>query len=232
MNEKKILVIDDEQRIRDLISAYLTSEGFSVRTAPNGLAGGVARAEWDPDLILLDIMMPEMDGIEFMRATRQISDVPIIFLTAKLEEHDKVAGLETGADDYITKPFSLRELTARVRTVLRRVDKGKGDGETLTIGEVSIDREAYRVTVGGDEIGLTRMEFDLLAVLMSKPGRTFTRFQLLDSVQGVSFEGIERNIDGHIKNLRAKIETDPRNPVYVQTIYSVGYRFNPVEDRE
>lgn len=224
---KKILVIDDEQRIRDLIKAYLTTEGFEARVSPNGLDGAQAQAEWDPDLILLDIMMPEMDGYSFIRQLRARSDVPVILLTAKLEEQDKVIGLELGADDYITKPFSLRELTARIRTVLRRSDRVNPEGAKLTYGDVAIDREAYMVTVKGDEINLTRTEFDLLTALITQPGKTFSRLQLLDFIQGVAFEGIERNIDGHIKNLRSKLEPDPHNPRYIQTVYGVGYRFSP-----
>lgn len=224
---KKILVIDDEQRIRDLLSAYLTTEGFVVRTAANGKLGIAARDEWNPDLVLLDIMMPEVDGYAFMNDTRVKNDVPIILLTAKIEEQDKIIGLEFGADDYITKPFSLRELTARIRTVLRRSDRSKPEAAKIIHGDVILDREAYLVTVRGVEVSLTRTEFDLLTALMVEPGRTFSRLQLLDFVQGVAFEGIERNIDGHIKNLRSKIEPDPHNPSYIQTVYGVGYRFNP-----
>jgi len=224
---KKILVIDDEQRIRDLLSAYLSTDGFVVRTVANGKIGILARDEWNPDLILLDIMMPEVDGYAFMLDTRAKSDVPIILLTAKIEEQDKIVGLEYGADDYITKPFSLRELTARIRTVLRRSDRSKPEASKIIHGGVVVDREAYLVTVDGIEVGLTRTEFDLLTALMVEPGRAYSRLQLLDFVQGVAFEGIERNIDGHIKNLRSKIEPDPHNPTYIQTVYGVGYRFNP-----
>jgi two-component system, OmpR family, alkaline phosphatase synthesis response regulator PhoP len=229
---KCILVADDEERIRSLLQAYLTQEGFRVVTAANGKdALAMARRE-RPDLVILDIMMPEMDGYEFMRLHIKEHDTPIILLTARIEESDKVVGLELGADDYVTKPFSPRELTARVRTVLRRLGKNAPTTNILQVGDLSLDRDAYLVTVKGVPVSLTRSEFDLLSALMSAPGRTFTRLQLLDFVQGVAFEGIERSIDVHIKNLRAKIEQDPHNPNYVETVYGVGYRFKTSREAE
>jgi len=225
--QKTILVVDDEERIRALLQAYLTQEGFRVITAANGeLALPLVDLE-HPDLILLDIMMPEMDGYEFLRRYSKLHDGPVILLTARLDETDKIAGLELGADDYITKPFSLRELTARIRTVLRRMGKSAPTTNLLEAGDIVMDRDAYLVTVNEQPVSLTRSEFDLLAALISSRGRTLSRLQLLDFVQGVAFEGIERSIDGHIKNLRAKIEPDPRNPIYIETIYGVGYRLNP-----
>ncbi|HEY3312677.1 MAG TPA: response regulator transcription factor [Anaerolineales bacterium] len=223
---KTILVVDDEERIRALLQAYLTQEGFRVVTAANGALALPLVEKERPDLILLDIMMPEMDGYEFIRLYTKKHDAPVILLTARLEESDKVVGLELGADDYVTKPFSLRELTARIRTVLRRLGKSLPATSLLQAGDISMDRDAYLVTVRGRPVALTRSEFDLLAALINSPGRTLSRLQLLDFVQGVSFEGIERSIDGHIKNLRAKIEPDPRNPIYIETIYGVGYRLN------
>lgn len=224
---KCILVVDDEERIRSLLEAYLTQEGFRVVTAANGKEALSVATREHPDLIILDIMMPEMDGYEFIRLYSKEHIEPIILLTARLEESDKIVGLELGADDYITKPFSLRELTARVRTVLRRVGKSLPATNLLEAGDIVMDRDAYIVTVRGKPVSLTRSEFDLLAALVSSSGRTLSRLQLLDFVQGVAFEGIERSIDVHIKNLRAKIEADAHNPIYIETIYGVGYRFNP-----
>jgi two-component system alkaline phosphatase synthesis response regulator PhoP len=222
---KCILVVDDEERIRALLQAYLTQEGFRVVTAANGKSALVMARLERPDLIILDIMMPEMDGYEFMRQFTREQNTPIILVTARLEETDKVVGLELGADDYVTKPFSPRELTARVRTVLRRMGKSLPATSILQAGDIVMDRDAYLVTVRGKSVSLTRSEFDLLAALVSAPGRTLTRLNLLDYVQGIAFDGIERTIDGHIKNLRAKIEPDPHNPIYVETVYGVGYRF-------
>ncbi len=222
---KSILVVDDEERIRTLLQAYLTQEGFKVCTAANGKDALAVAAQEKPDLIILDVMMPEMDGYEFIRRFNNLQSTPIILLTAKVEEQDKVIGLELGADDYVTKPFSPRELTARVHTVLRRVGKSDPTAHILDSGGILLDRQSFTVKVAGDPVSLTRSEFDLLGALMSSPGKTFTRLQLLDFVQGVSFEGLERSIDIHIKNLRAKIEPDRRNPKYIETVYGVGYRF-------
>jgi len=223
---KCILVVDDEERIRTLLQAYLTQEGFRVVTAANGKEALLVVQREKPELTILDIMMPEMDGYEFMRLYCKEHNEPVILLTARLEENDKIVGLELGADDYMTKPFSLRELTARIRTVLRRVGKSLPPSNLLEAGDIVLDRDAYLVTIAGQPVSLTRSEFDLLAALASSPGRTLTRMQLLDFVQGVAFDGIERTIDGHIKNLRAKIEADSRNPIYIETVYGVGYRLN------
>ncbi|MCA9921841.1 MAG: response regulator transcription factor, partial [Anaerolineales bacterium] len=175
-------------------------------------------------LILLDIMMPEMDGHEFMRLHQREAETPIILLTAKVEEDDKIIGLEMGADDYITKPFSPRELIARVRALLRRTGKDAPIGQVLRVGELMLDQESFIVKVQEQRIDLTRSEFDLLAALMSMPGRAFSRLDLLDRVQGTVFDGYERTIDVHIKNLRGKIEENPRKPRYIETVYGVGYR--------
>jgi DNA-binding response OmpR family regulator len=223
---KTILVVDDEERIRTLLQAYLTQEGFRTLTAANGREALQVVSREKPELTILDIMMPEMDGYEFMRLYCKEHSEPVILLTARMEENDKIIGLELGADDYMTKPFSLRELTARIRTVLRRVGKSLPPTNLLEAGDIQLDRDAYLVTVAGRPVSLTRSEFDLLSALANSPGRTLTRMQLLDFVQGVAFDGIERTIDGHIKNLRAKIEPDPRNPIYIETVYGVGYRLN------
>ena len=219
-----ILIVDDEKRMVSLLQSYLEQEGYHVATANNGReALDVARRE-DPDLVVLDIMMPEMNGYEFIRAHRAIKDTPIIMLTAKVEDDDKVIGLELGADDYVTKPFKPRELIARVRNVLRRAGKNEPKGQTLKVLDVTLDRETREVTVGDRNIDLTPSEFDLLAALMTAPGKVFSRLDLLDVIQGVRYEGYERTIDTHVKNLRAKVEEDPRRPTHIETVYGIGYR--------
>jgi DNA-binding response OmpR family regulator len=222
---KTILVVDDKANVRTLVREYLTEQGFRVVAAENGQAALYVARQEKPDLILLDIMMPEMDGFEFIRAYRNESDRPIILLTAKLEESDKVIGLELGADDYITKPFGMRELVARIHTVLRRTGQIPHPSPRLQIGEIFLDRESHSVMVGELPVHLTPSEFDLLAFLMNAPGRVFTRLDLLEDLQGTSFEGVARTIDVHIRNLRAKIEADPSNPRYIETVFGIGYRF-------
>jgi DNA-binding response OmpR family regulator len=224
---KTVLVVDDKASVRKLVQEYLAEEGFHVVTAENGReALYVARHE-KPDLILLDIMMPEMGGYDFVRIFTRESDTPIILLTAKVEESDRVLGLELGADDYVTKPFSMRELVARIRAVLRRTEKAAPAAEVLHVAGITLDRGTRQVTVGERAANLTPTEFDLLAILMSAPGRVFSRAQLLIELQGVAFEGIERTVDVHVRNLRRKIEPDPGNPRYVETVFGVGYRFCP-----
>ncbi len=222
---KTILVVDDEERLVSLLKAYLSNEGFRIVTAKNGREALFQARNEKPDLILLDIMMPEMDGYEFIRLHRKERETPIILLTAKIEESDKVAGLELGADDYVTKPFSPRELTARVRAVLRRAGQEMPKAEVLRCEDIILDRANHMVTVNEKAVDLTRSEFDLLAALMTSPGRTYTRLDLLDYLQGSAYEGYERTIDAHVKNLRAKIEDDPRSPRYIETVYGIGYRF-------
>lgn len=222
---KTILVVDDEERLVSLVKAYLEQGGFRVVTARNGRDALFMARQEKPDLILLDLMMPEMDGHEFMHFHRQERDTPIILLTAKVEEDDKVIGLELGADDYITKPFSPRELLARVRAVLRRHGQEMPETAVLRAGNVLLDRDSFLVKVGDQRVDLTRSEFDLLATMMAAPGRAFSRLDLLERLQGDAFDGYERTIDVHIKNLRAKIEPDPRQPRTIETVYGVGYRF-------
>jgi DNA-binding response OmpR family regulator len=224
---KKILVVDDKKELCSLLEEYLTQEGFNVSTAYNGQEALFIARQEKPDLIVLDLMMPEMGGYEFLRIYGREADTPIIVLTAKLEENDKVLGLELGADDYVTKPFSMRELTARVRAVLRRGTKGAGEQDILRVADVTMDCTGRVVTVGDEQIDLTPSEFDLLAVFMAAPGRVFSRLELLDRLQGTAFEGYERTIDVHIHNLRNKIEPDASKPRYVETIYGAGYRFTP-----
>jgi DNA-binding response OmpR family regulator len=222
---KKILAVDDNPQLRTLIQTYLSQEGFEVCTAGDGQeALFIARRE-KPDLIILDLMMPVMDGYEFMRSYSHEGNAPVIILTARIEENDKVLGLELGADDYVTKPFSPRELTARVRAVLRRMEKSNGAHEVLRVGGIVLDPQARTVSVNGRGADLTPSEFDLLAVLMAAPGRVFSRMELLERLQGYAYEGYERNIDVHVRNLRTKIEPDPSMPRYVETVYGVGYRF-------
>lgn len=222
-----ILVVDDEPQIVRLVRAYLEEAGFRVVTASDGeQALYVARHE-RPDLIILDILMPKMDGLEFTRRIRREQDVPIIMLTARVEETDRIVGLELGADDYVTKPFSPRELVARVRAVLRRAQAPPQAPQVLRAGPIVLDRSTHTVTVNGKPVDLTPTEFGILETLMQAPGRAFRRADLLEAVQGISFEGYERTIDAHIKNLRRKIEPDPSNPRYILTVWGVGYRLNP-----
>ena len=222
---RTVLVVDDKANVRTLVREYLTAENFRVVTAENGQNALYTARQEKPDLILLDIMMPEMDGFEFIRAYRRESDTPIILLTARLEESDKVIGLELGADDYITKPFGMREMLARIHTVLRRAGAIPHPGSRLQIGEIVLDRETHTVIVGDRPVHLTPSEFDLLALLMNAPGRVFSRLDLLEDLQGTSFEGVARTIDVHVRNLRTKIESDPANPCYIETVFGIGYRF-------
>lgn len=223
---KTILVVDDKASVRKLVQEYLSEQGFRVVTADNGRAALYVARHEKPDLILLDIMMPELDGFEFMRAYRRERETPIILLTARLEESDKVVGLELGADDYVTKPFGMRELLARIRAVLRRASHEQQPSEALRAGDISLDRSTRQVLVRGQEVHLTPSEFDLLAVLIAAPGRVFRRLELLEELSGTSFEGVARTIDVHVRNLRTKIEADPSNPRYIETVFGVGYRFS------
>ena len=219
-----ILIVDDEKRLVSLVQSYLAQEGYRAVAAYNGKEALAVAEKENPDLIILDIMMPEMNGYEFMRAHHAEKDTPIIMLTAKVEDDDKIIGLELGADDYVAKPFKPRELMARVRNVLRRVGKNESKGKTLKVLDITLDRDSREVFAGSRSVDLTPSEFDLLAALMGAPGRVFSRLDLLDVIQGVRYEGYERTIDTHIKNLRSKIEEDPRKPQYIETVYGVGYR--------
>jgi DNA-binding response OmpR family regulator len=222
-----ILVIDDEAKLRDLLRVYLEQEGFRVVEAGHGReALYVARYE-KPDLIILDLMMPEMGGYEFMRAFSKEAETPVIMLTAKVEDQDKILGLEFGADDYVTKPFNVRELIARVRAVLRRSQKTPIEPDILRAADIVVDRAGRTVQVGDRHVELTPSEFEILATLMVAQGQVFSRLDLLDRVSGEAYEGYERTIDVHIRNLRTKIEIDPKHPAYVETVYGMGYRFAP-----
>ena len=220
-----ILVVDDEAKLRDMIRLYLEQEGYRVVEAGHGReALYVARVE-KPDLIVLDLMMPEMGGYEFMRAFSKEAETPVIMLTAKVEDQDKILGLELGADDYVTKPFNVRELIARVRAVLRRTQKEAIEPDMLRVADIVLDRAGRTVTVGDRAVELTPSEFAILATLMAAPGQVFSRLDLLDRMSGEAYEGYERTIDVHIRNLRTKIEPDPRHPIYIDTVYGMGYRF-------
>jgi len=227
-----ILVVDDEQKIVKQARDYLERGGYRVLTAGDGTTAlAIARHE-RPDLVVLDLNLPSgaqgrtMDGLDVCRALRRDSDVPIIMLTARVEETDRLIGLELGADDYITKPFSPRELVARVRAVLRRVQGGLRQPGLLRAGELEIDLHGHSVTRAGEPIHLTRTEFNLLATLAQHSGQAFRRDQLLDRLHGVTYDGYDRSVDAHVKNLRQKLETDPADPQYVLTVYGIGYKFN------
>jgi len=219
----RILIVDDEPKIVRLVHDYLEAAGFSVTIARSG-DEALMRARTDlPDLVVLDLGLPGLDGLDVTRALRRNGDLPIIMLTARDDESDKLVGLELGADDYVTKPFSPRELVARVRAVLRR-RAGSGEAEVLRAGELTLDLPRMRVTRGDEPVELTATEFGLLAAMARQSGRVFTRSQLLDAIHGVAFESYERAIDAHVKNIRRKLEPDPRSPRFLLTVYGVGYR--------
>lgn len=222
---KTILVVDDEARITQLVRDYLEHAGFAVLTAGDGRSALAIIRSSRPDLVVLDLGLPELDGLDVARSIRKTSDTPIIMLTARGEESDKLVGLELGADDYVTKPFSPKELVARVRAVLRRVESITAVEQVVQVLDVTIDPARMRVTAGDRSVELTATEFELLATLARQPGRIFTRAQLLDAVRGVAFESYERAIDAHIKNIRRKLELDPREPRYLLTVHGVGYKF-------
>ena len=225
----RILVVDDEPQIVDLLRSYLRRDGFTVEQAADGEAALAAFGLLRPDLVILDLMLPKVDGREVCRRIRDASHTPIIMLTARDEETDKLLGLELGADDYITKPFSPREVVARVRAVLRRGTREATD--LVRAGDLTIDLLAHEVSLQGRRVDLTPTEFRLLEILAGHPNQVFTRMQLIDRVQGHAFDGYERTVDAHVKNLRGKVEPDPRNPRYIMTVYGVGYKFQTAKDR-
>jgi DNA-binding response OmpR family regulator len=221
---KTILVVDDERKIVTVLKGYLEQAGFRVVTAGDGQAALTTFRHEKPDLVILDLMLPGMDGLDVCRILRRESAVPIIMLTARAEETDRLIGLELGADDYVVKPFSPREVVARVRAVLRRVEGEVAPAGLLQAGDIVLDLAGHQATVAGRPVKLTPTEFALLATLARAPGRTFTRAQLLQQIQDNPLEGFERTVDVHVRNLRAKIEPDPRNPRYILTVYGVGYK--------
>jgi len=222
---KHILVVDDEPRIAEIARDYLERAGFKVAIAGNGADALAFARTKRPDLIVLDLGLPKMDGLDVTRALRKQSNVPIIMLTARVDESDKLIGLELGADDYVTKPFSPKELVARVRAVFRRIDAAPERGDIIRAGDVTLDKRKLQVTVGTRPVDLTSTEFELLATLASQPGRVFTRAQLLDAIRGVEVDSFDRAIDAHVKNVRRKLEPDPKSPRYVLTVHGVGYKF-------
>ena len=229
---RTVLVVEDEPKILDVVRDYLVDAGFSVTTAADRPAALVSARAVAPDLVVLDLGLPGLDGIDVARELHRRSQVPIIMLTARGAEVDRVLGLELGADDYLVKPFSPRELVARVRAVLRRSgDPGTGDDSgPIRVGDVAVDPLRRTVAVAGRAVDLTATEFDLLAHLARQPGRVFTRSQLLDAIHGVAIESYDRAIDAHVKNIRRKLEPDPHRPRYVLTVHGVGYRFSDTEE--
>ncbi len=230
-NKQRVLVVDDEQKISDMVRDYLEAVDFEINTAENGTEALSQIESFSPDLIVLDIMMPGLDGLDLVRKIRTSSNIPIILLTARASEQDKLIGLELGADDYITKPFSMKELAARIRAVLRRsrtpaTHIAESSGQMLVHGSIRMDLEKRTVKREGEDVQLTGLQFDLLARMMKYPGKVFTRMQLLESVQDYGYEGYERTVDVHIKNIRKALEPNPAEPKYIQTVWGVGYKLS------
>ena len=222
-----VLIVEDDPDTLEIVKLYLSRDGHKVLMSQDGLEGLRLAREAHPDLVVLDLMLPGLDGMEVCRALREESDVPIVMLTARVEEEDRLAGLDMGADDYLTKPFSPRELAARVRAVLRRTarDALEQGPQELTHGEVRVDLHHHAVYANGTQVTLTPTEFRLLVILIREPGRTFTREQIIDRAFGYDFDGFDRTVDAHISNLRRKLEAHTENHKYINTIYGVGYRF-------
>jgi len=229
MAGKRVLVVDDDAKTVELVKLYLNRDGYRVLTAYDGIEALRLAREGHPDLIVLDLMLPGIDGLEVCRTLRNESDVPIIMLTARTTDQDKLIGLELGADDYMTKPFSPRELAARVRTVLRRLPGERGPAQVKQ-GELTVDFHKHEATLANRPLNLTSVEFRLLGVLAKEPGRVLSRAQLIEQALGPDFEGFDRTIDVHILNLRRKLEPDPSHPRYIKTVYGVGYRFSEAKN--
>jgi two-component system alkaline phosphatase synthesis response regulator PhoP len=230
MNKQRILVVDDDKSIVKVVRSYLEQAGYLVQTAHDGETALHMLRSQKPDLLVLDLMLPDRDGWEITRIIRSdatLGALPIIMLTARVEDTDKIVGLEMGADDYVTKPFNAREIVARVRSLLRRSHFGQiAVPQLLRLGALALDLDQRTLTVDGKPVDLTRTEFTLLQILMTNPGHTFTRDELLEKSMGYAYEGMGRTLDTHISNLRKKIELDASNPTYIQTVYGVGYRMN------
>jgi len=229
MAGKKVLVVDDDVKTVELVKLYLNRDGYRVLTAYDGTEALRLAREGHPDLIVLDLMLPGIDGLEICRTLRGESDVPIIMLTAKTTDQDKLIGLDLGADDYVTKPFSPRELAARVRVVLRRLPGERGPDE-IKHGELTVNFLRHEASLAGRSLNLTTVEFKLLGVLAKEPGRVFSRVQLIDEALGYDFEGFDRTIDVHILNLRRKLEPDPSHPKYLRTVYGSGYKLSEMSN--
>ena len=232
MAKEKILVVDDEPRIVELVGAYLRKDGYRVVSAADGQHAVETFRREHPDLVVLDLMLPEKSGWDVCREIRAEANTPIIMVTAVDDDTDRIAGLEMGADDYVTKPFNPRELLARVRAVLRRAHDATPQRVALVVGALTIDPDRHEVRRGDEWIALTPTEFGLLEAMARQPGRVFTRLQLLEAAQGQAYEGYERAVDSHIKNLRQKIEADPRRPAYVQTVFGIGYKLSDGPDSQ
>jgi DNA-binding response OmpR family regulator len=222
---KKIFVVDDEPQIVKVLKAYLENAGFQVVTAADGKTALLTFQREKPDFMILDLNLPGMDGLDICRAVRRDSNIPILMLTARVEEADRLIGLELGADDYVVKPFSSREVVARVRTIFRRTMAEPTQAEIIQAGELTIDLEQHTVNLAGKAIELTPTEFEILVALAKQPKRIFSRLQIMEQAQGDAYEGYERTIDAHIKNLRFKLEPNPKKPVYIQTVFGLGYKF-------
>lgn len=225
MAQYSVVIVDDDEKIVRLLKAYFENAGFAVFTAYDGLTALTAVKEHAPDIVVLDLMLPELDGWEVCRRLRQESEVAILMLTARDEESDRLAGLELGADDYVAKPFSPREVVARAKAILRRVGRAISKADIIRFGLLEIDSLRHQVAFNGQAIELTPTEFKILELLAKKPGQVFSRLQIVDAVQGYAFEGFERTIDAHVKNLRRKIGDNPKEPRYIQTVYGIGYKF-------
>ncbi|GED32438.1 MULTISPECIES: response regulator transcription factor [Brevibacillus] len=227
-----ILIVDDEPKILEILSSYLSKEGYHVMTAENGREALEIASAYPLELIILDLMLPDMTGEDVCREIRKTSRIPILMLTAKSSEADRITGLEIGADDYLVKPFSPRELVARVRAILRRIGDYQSLSDIVELGDLMVSLREKNVTLKGKPMDMTPNEYRLLTTLLRYPGRTWTREELVEEVWGLDFEGSDRTIDTHIKNLRQKIEEDPRQPVYIKTVYGLGYRLdNPDKTR-
>lgn len=227
---KKILVVDDEPQILKVLIAYLEKAGYQVFSASDGVAAISTFHKEHPDFLILDLNLPGMDGLEVCKAIRRDSNIPILMLTARVEEADKLIGLELGADDYVIKPFSPREVVARVKTIMRRAASETAKPELIKVGDLAIDLEQHTVQRAGISVDLTPTEFDILVVLAKQPKRVFTRLQIMEQAQGDAFEGYERTIDAHIKNIRLKLEPNPKKPVYIQTVFGIGYKLEVQEN--
>ena len=222
----RVLVVEDEPDLAQILVDYLKRDGFAASTQADGLLAMKELQRTQPDLLLLDLMLPGMDGLAILRELRKNSSIPVIVVTAKVEEIDRLIGLELGADDYVSKPFSPREVVARVKAILRRARKTTEKTEPFKVGKFTVDTAGYSVSADGTTLDLTPTEYKIFELLASRPGQVFTRFQMVEQVQGVAFEGYERTIDAHVKNLRRKIDDNPKDPRIIQTVYGVGYKFS------
>ncbi len=230
MSSHSVLIVDDDKKIAELVQAYFEKDGFTTYLAHDGFKALEKIREQKPDIVVLDLMLPGLDGWEVCRRVRKDSEIPILMLTARDEEPDRLTGLEMGADDYVAKPFSAREVVARAKAILRRTNKEAGKTGSVNIGNLFIDREKHTVSKNEVMLEMTPTEFKILDMMASNPGRVFSRLQIIEHVQGYEFEGFERTVDAHIKNLRRKLEDNPKEPKYVITVYGVGYKFEVDSD--